>query len=168
MAGESINNTPCMQDPERRTPIELFTSTKVSSNPNHWKPFGCPAYVLDNNLQSRRPFHKWKLRAKLGVYLGSSPQHGRNVAPCPAPVSPQHHVAFDSSFDTVRKTTMHADWLLRTGFRTQREARGKEDRIQYPDVSSLMTSAEPSPSTRTDASRQQQPTNQQQKKTRAK
>ena len=161
-----------MQDPERRTPIELFTSTKVSSNPNHWKPFGCPAYVLDNNLQSRRPFHKWKHRAKLGVYLGRSPHHGRNVAlvldRSTGLVSPQYHVAFDSSFDTVRKTTTHADWLLRTGFRTQREAPGKEDRIQYPDVSSLMTSAEPSPSTRTDASRQQQATNQQQKKTRAK
>ncbi len=79
IAGESINNTPCMQDPERRTPIELFTNTKVSSNPKHWKPFGCPAYVLDNDLQSRRPFHKLKHRAKLGVYLGRSPHHGRNV-----------------------------------------------------------------------------------------
>jgi hypothetical protein len=31
----------------------MFTATKVASNPKHWKPFGSPVYLLDNDLQGQ-------------------------------------------------------------------------------------------------------------------
>jgi hypothetical protein len=53
-------------------------------------------------------FHKWRPRAKVGVYLGQSPQHARSVALVlsleTGLVSPQFHVSFDSSFQTVIST----------------------------------------------------------------
>ncbi len=39
-ANEAVNNAPSFQDPNRRTPIDMFAGTKVSSNPKHWKPLG--------------------------------------------------------------------------------------------------------------------------------
>ena len=42
IANAVINNTPSFQDPARRTPLDLFAGTKVSSNPKHWKPIGSP------------------------------------------------------------------------------------------------------------------------------
>ena len=73
MASDAVNHTPSFQDPTRRTPTEIFTGSRVAGNPKHWKPFGCPVYVLDNALQGRNPFHKWKHRARPGIYLGKSP-----------------------------------------------------------------------------------------------
>ena len=58
MANEAINDTPSFQDEDRKTPVELFANSNVTANPKHWKPFGCPVYVLDNQLQSGKPFHK--------------------------------------------------------------------------------------------------------------
>jgi hypothetical protein len=103
----------------------MFTATKVASNPKHWKPFGLPAYVLDNNLQGQGPFHKWRHRSKVGIYLGKSPQHSRNVAlvldRSIALVSPQFHVAFDPAFDTAKEITTKSMWQTKAGFVAQRE-----------------------------------------------
>jgi hypothetical protein len=124
-ANEAINHTPSFQDPKRRTPIDLFAGTKISSNPKHWKPFGSPVYVLENELQGRRPFHKWQRRSKPGIYLGRSPQHGRNVSLVLSRetglVSPQFHVAFDPTIDTVKDITTNSMWQIRAGFVSQRE-----------------------------------------------
>jgi hypothetical protein len=46
MANEAVNHTPSFQDREKRSPIELSTRSSIPSNPKHWKPFGCPTYVL--------------------------------------------------------------------------------------------------------------------------
>ena len=120
------DNTPSFQDPNKRTPIELFSGTKATSNPKHWKPFGCPTYVLDNDLQGRKPFHKWRQRSKPGIYLGVSPVHDRNVAlvlDCDTGLaSPQFHVAFDPRFDTAKDITTESKWQLKAGgFVIQRE-----------------------------------------------
>ena len=124
-ACESINSTPSFQDQTRRAPLEIFTGSKVTSNPKHWKPFGCPAYVLDNELQGNKPFHKWQQRSTPGVYLGKSPLHGRNVSLVLSRdtglVSPQFHVAFDPAFDTVKDMTTKSNWQLKAGFVSQRE-----------------------------------------------
>ena len=32
-------------------------------------------YVLDESLQTGKPFNKWKQRARVGIYLGQSPIH---------------------------------------------------------------------------------------------
>jgi hypothetical protein len=79
-ANKALNNTPSLQNKDRRSSMEIFTKSKVVCNPKHWKPFGCPVYVLDNALQAQSPFHKWKQPSRVGVYLGMSPLHGRNVA----------------------------------------------------------------------------------------
>ena len=80
IANDAISKTPSFQDQTKRTSIDLFAETKVSSNPNYWKSFGSPVYVLENELQGKRLLHKWKHRSKPGNYLGKSPQDGRNVS----------------------------------------------------------------------------------------
>ena len=32
----------------QRSPIEVFSQTAVMPDPKHWRPFGCPVYVLDS------------------------------------------------------------------------------------------------------------------------
>jgi hypothetical protein len=127
MAQEAINNTPSLHDSkERRSPIELFSGTnKVVSNPKHWKPFGCPVNVLENDLQSNIPFHKWNKRSKVGIYLGMSLIHNSNVALVlernTAHVSPSFHVKFDAAFDTVKQISSKSMWQVIAGFVSQRE-----------------------------------------------
>ena len=132
MANEAVNHTPSFQDEKKRSPIELFTGSSVSSNPKHWKPFGCPTYMLDNELQGSKPFHKWQQRSKPGIYLRTSPLHGRNVALVVLSretglVSPQFHVAFDPSFDTVRTMTTKSNWQVKAGFVIQKGLQKKNE-----------------------------------------
>jgi hypothetical protein len=126
MANEVINSTPSFQDDQKRTPIEIFANTKVSANPKHWKPFGCPAYVLESALQSNKPFHKWQQRSKVGVYIGKSPQHGRNVALVfdreTGLASPQFHVAFDPTVETVQDIKTKSRWQIKAGFVAQKQS----------------------------------------------
>ncbi|KAI2502191.1 hypothetical protein MHU86_12243 [Fragilaria crotonensis] len=137
MANEAINNTPSFQDEDGKTPVELFANSKVTANPKHWKPFGCPVYVLDNHLQSCKPFHKWKQRSKVGVYLGTSPQHhGRTLALVlsldTGLVSPQFHVAFDPSFLSVKDIKSKLQWQIKEGFVKQLDM--LRDRSRGTDV----------------------------------
>ena len=132
-ANEAFNHTPSFQDQDRRTPIELFTGSNVASNPKHWKPFGCPVYVLASALQGgSRIFHKWAQRSTPGIYLGRSPLHGRNVALVlnrdTGLVSPQFHVAFDPSFDTVKSITSKSRWQEQAGFVTPVITKGKREK----------------------------------------
>jgi hypothetical protein len=120
MANEAINNTPNFKDEARKAPVEIFANSNVTANPKHWKPFGCPVFVLDNQLQSGKPFHKWQKRSKIGIYLGKSPQHGRSVALILSRetglVSPQFHVAFDPTFHTVKDIVTTSQWQVKAGF----------------------------------------------------
>jgi hypothetical protein len=43
-------------------------------------------------------------------------------------VSPQFHVAFDPTFDTVKDMTTRSMWQVRAGFVTQREPTNHENR----------------------------------------
>ena len=135
-ASEAINHTPSFQDADRRSPIELFSNSKVATNPKHWKPFGCPTYVLSNELQGNRPFHKWARRSKAGIYLGRSPQHGRNVALVmdreTALVSPQFHIAYDATFDTVKGIKNKSSWQLRAGFVTSQKEPARDSTTPPP------------------------------------
>jgi hypothetical protein len=62
--------------------------------------------------------------------LGRSPQHARSVALVlsreTALVSPQFHVAFDSSFHTVKTDEFDSQWQLKAGFVAQRESTSKK------------------------------------------
>ena len=121
-ANDCINAAPNMQHTNCPSPTQLFTKTKVNINKKHWKPFGCPIYVLDENLQAGKPFNKWKHRARVGIYLGQSPLHNRNVALFlnrnTGHVSPQFHVKFDSSFHSVHQEQLDCTWQQSTFFVT--------------------------------------------------
>ena len=91
-----------------RLPINLFSQVEEVNTTRHFHTFGCPAYVLDPELQSGklRPRHKWEDRARVSINLGPSPQHGKSVHLLlntqTGRVTPQFHVVFDDSFDTTR------------------------------------------------------------------
>ena len=58
LANNVLNETPSLQDKQQRTAHQMFSSAKAHTNPKHWKPFGCPACVLDGVLQDGKMFHK--------------------------------------------------------------------------------------------------------------
>lgn len=72
----------------------------------HLHTFGCPVFALQNELASGSSLPKGSPRARLGINLGPSLHHARNVylvlnhhTGC---VSPQYHCQFDGFFETVR------------------------------------------------------------------
>ena len=62
----------------------------------------------------------------MGIYLGRSPNHGRNVAlvldRSTGLVSPQFHVTFDSSFHTVKQDDLDSKWQAKAGLVTKEPA----------------------------------------------
>jgi hypothetical protein len=119
-ANKCINNMPNMQDPRRHSPLQIFAGSLVNINPKHWKPFGCPVYVLDELLQAGKKINKWKTCTDVGIYLGLSPLHSHNVAlvlNCKAGyVSPQFHIKFDKGFYTNQQESLHLTWQRKTYF----------------------------------------------------
>ena len=122
-SNDCINNTPNMQDPKRRTPVQLFSGSAVEINSKHWKPFGAPVYVLNEAPRDGRPFHKWKAKSKVGIYIGRSPIHSKEVAlvldRTSGYVSPQFHVKVDSGFYTLNQEKLPSTWQIATGFANQ-------------------------------------------------
>ena len=120
LANEAWNSAPNPRDIDKLSPVQRFTGSTVQASIKHSIPFGCPAYVLESQLQSRLPFHKWKNRARVGVYIGRSPVHARNVALIlnrdTGLVSPQFHVRFDKAFETVQQDDIHCNWKTKAGF----------------------------------------------------
>ena len=124
-ANHALNCTPNSKLPGGQTPEEAFSQTRVAPNLKHAKPFGCPVYVLDNQLQQNSAiFHKWKDQARVGLYLGRSPFHARLVALVlnlqTGFVSPQFHVKFNPSFQTMCqafiKKPPESLWQVKCGF----------------------------------------------------
>ena len=81
---------------EEDTPLSKFTGIDA---------FGCPIYALDCNLASRISIGDWNKRARLGMYLGSSPRHAKTVSLVlninNGLVSPQFHIRHDDFFETI-------------------------------------------------------------------
>ena len=104
MANQVINDT--TSPSSGLSYSQVFTKSNININPKHFVPLGCPAYVLDSNLQLGKPFHKWQERSTPKIYLGRSPYHSKNVALVldlrTGLVSPQFHIKFDLMFDTVK------------------------------------------------------------------
>ena len=86
--------------------------------------FGCPVYALQNNLAAGSKIPKWAPRARLGLNLGPSPNHARNISLVlnlnTGLVSPQFHCRFDEFFETVRHSPddaiSTANWKQLAGF----------------------------------------------------
>ena len=81
MANQAYNATPLNSHTNKQSPNKIFDNSAVDINLKHWKPFGCPTYVLKSELQGTTGIHpKWDARSRAGIYLGQSPIHNRNVA----------------------------------------------------------------------------------------
>jgi Reverse transcriptase (RNA-dependent DNA polymerase) len=118
-ANDCINSTPFPDKEE--TPLELFSGTKVIPNFKDIHPFACPAYALDGRVQGGQKAPKWSARARLAVYLGPSPVHAKSVGNLlsltTGLVSPQFHVHYDDTFQTLRNSTvMKSIWQDLAGF----------------------------------------------------
>ena len=111
LANEQVNNTPQLTRKDTLTPMSLFTGTIVAINAKHWRHFGCPAYELDKALQAGKKIPKWQDRSRVGIYLGPSPQHARNISLVmnltTGLCSPAFHVAFDPTFERMRRSFGH-------------------------------------------------------------
>ena len=122
MANDLFNHSPDVT--RKHIPIEAFSGTQVRFNPEHWSHFGCPVYALDSDLQSGKKINKWQYRARVGCYVGQSPQHARTVALVlslkTGLISPQFHVKFDPTFQTIRRsfgaTPLHSEWMAKCHF----------------------------------------------------
>jgi hypothetical protein len=76
-------------------------------------------------MQSGKKLPKWEVRSHMGIYLGMSMQHARNVALVlhlkTGHVSPQYHVTFDLKFETVRQSLGNlsppSEWQKICGFK---------------------------------------------------
>jgi hypothetical protein len=122
LANEALNCTPRSDDSDR-SPIELFTGSRVRPNLRHLHHHGCPVYVLKAGLQKAGGYNKkWDPRARIGIYLGPSPRHSRGVSlvlnPRTGLVSPQWHTKHDDLFETVSahdNEPTHGQWKKLAG-----------------------------------------------------
>jgi hypothetical protein len=68
--------------------------------------FGCPVFALQNVLAAGDSIPRWNPRARIGLNLGPSPMHVRNVhlvlSLTTGLVSPQFHCRFDDFFETCK------------------------------------------------------------------
>ena len=68
--------------------------------------FGATVFALSNELASGSSLPKWSPRCRLGIHLGPSNEHARDVClvlnPNTGLVSPQYHCRFDDFFESVR------------------------------------------------------------------
>jgi len=88
------------------TPLERLSGAKDDHRDlRRAHVWGAPCYVLDPKLQSGKKLPKFDKRARLGQYLGFSPEHSSLVALVrhlgTGYVSPQWHVVFDDKFESV-------------------------------------------------------------------
>ena len=109
---------------QSQSPIELFSSSNVRPKLDQFHPFGCPTYVLNQQPT------KWDLRSILGINLGHSLRHASTVVnvlnPNTGLVSPQFHVKFDDTFETVIGTNnnTHGQWMTKCRFKRERSIAG--------------------------------------------
>jgi hypothetical protein len=97
------NSLPVLEDSTSR--LELFSSIRVGCNMKHVHTLGCPVFALQNAHASGNQLPRWSPHACLGLNLGPSPMHARNVylvlkliTRC---VSPPYHCHFYDFFETT-------------------------------------------------------------------
>ena len=122
MANQAYNAMPLSSHTGKQSPNKIFDTSAVEINQKHWKPFGCPVYVLKAELRGTTGIRrKWDARSRAGIYMGQSLVHNRNVALVlnihTRYVSPQFHVKFDKTFRTIQQDKWNETWLISTGLR---------------------------------------------------
>ena len=105
------------------SPEEKWTSTKVA-NYDHLRRahvFGCPCYVLNPKVVEGHKIPKWDPRSRQGKFVGYSKEHASNaglILNCTTGyMSPQYHVLYDDSFESVpgcdedqNRNLLQVDW----------------------------------------------------------
>ena len=88
--------------------LERFTKSRVSFRLRNKHTLFCPVFALNNSLQQGRKIEKWSPRARLGINLGASPRHARNVSLVlnlkTGLVSPQFHILHDDFLRLLENT----------------------------------------------------------------
>jgi GAG-pre-integrase domain len=69
-ANETLNATP--NKVTGQVANQMFSNSDTPTVLRHYHPFGCPTYVLNDELAAGKSIPKWHKRARLGVYLGRS------------------------------------------------------------------------------------------------
>ena len=113
------NNTP--NRTSKLSPNKLFARcTQPVSTLDHSRVWGCPAYVLNPNLQDGKELPKWNRRSRAGQFLGFSKDHASTVAlirnVTTGYVSPEFHILFDEEFNTVTADNINVTDALRESF----------------------------------------------------
>mmetsp|Transcript_30431 Transcript_30431/g.69423 ORF Transcript_30431/g.69423 Transcript_30431/m.69423 type:complete len:1695 (-) Transcript_30431:406-5490(-) len=95
-------------------PNEIWTGTSCQPHDEFSRAhkFGCPVYVLDNDLADGKSIPRWHPRARLGMFLGFSKVHS-SLAPlvlnlATGKVTVCFHAIFDDDFTTVVSTALDA------------------------------------------------------------
>jgi hypothetical protein len=112
----------------------------------HHHAFGCPVFNLENDLAIGRSIPHWSPRARLGVNLGSSPSHTRNVylvlnlhTGC---VSPQYHCQFNNFFEAMRHggpdVSVPSAWQQLSGLTAMTQTPSMEHHDEVPHPSKCM------------------------------
>ena len=90
---------------DSKTPTNLFTKQTRPPKARYHHTFGCPAYILHQDLQGSKKINKWIERERVGINLGPSPKHESTVSlilnQFTGFVSPQFHVKHYDLFKTV-------------------------------------------------------------------
>ena len=106
LTSETFNNSLSPQDNARRILEKIFSNTASNITAKYLKPFECPAYISEEDLQKGKPFQKWRQRANVGVYLGRLLTHGCNFSLIlslnTVLVSPYFRAKYDPTFVVVK------------------------------------------------------------------
>jgi hypothetical protein len=89
-------------------PMSRFCETSSIPSFQNQHNFGCPTYVLKKELQDKKKMRKWTDRTRVGINLGYSSRHTRNVSLIPylqtGLVSPQYHCSYNDLFEKTTGT----------------------------------------------------------------
>ena len=125
MANRAYNTSPLTSHTDKQSPNKIFDHSAVDINQKHWKPFGCPAYVLKSILKGTTGIHpKWDAIHNRHVALVLNIHTGY--------VSPQFHVKFDETFQTGHQEKWNATWLASTGSTKQTNRVSRDEDTKTP------------------------------------
>ncbi|MEM1010162.1 MAG: hypothetical protein AAGJ35_14295, partial [Myxococcota bacterium] len=103
------------------SPLSRFSGSEVEPNLDHFHPFGCPVYVLEDSLQSQQSHNKWSDRSRVGIFLCHSPRHATSVPLVlntqTGNVAPQFHCIYDDEFATCKRDAKFSSlWQAKAQF----------------------------------------------------
>jgi hypothetical protein len=127
-----MNSLPGSKDGTCRT--ERLSHVEVAQNLKANHTFGFPVYALNGMLASDKTIPKWDSRARVGLYVGTSPRHAINVSLVlsldTGLMSPKFHVQHDDFFETVSPKASNplilSHWQTLSGIRLD----GKPEKIK--------------------------------------